>query len=269
MFEAMKRALEKNATATKQSNPPPREVNETPPWGTPSERDFEMLDPAIPGRAIGGHTNWGHFLQPRLNVAGLNVLEIGSRAVNSNGVFRQAFSNAKYIGFDFHAGQNVDVVGDAHKLSEYFEEEYFDGVVSSAVFEHLAMPWIVAEEISKLLKIGGLVFVETHFSYSMHEMPWNFFQFSHKGLEALFNESLGFDVIESGVSNPLIGRFSQAADSYLIGQPVRNLYCHAGYLGRKARPQTKQGSGPFDWRSALATVYSNTEYPKNTSRFDG
>jgi 2-polyprenyl-3-methyl-5-hydroxy-6-metoxy-1,4-benzoquinol methylase len=53
----------------------------------------------------------------------------------------------------------VDIVGDAHKLSSYFENgKQFDIVFSSAVFEHFAMPWIVATEIAKILKVGGFVF---------------------------------------------------------------------------------------------------------------
>lgn len=237
-----------------------------PPWGVPSDEDLGLLDSAIPTRKIASHLNWAEYLCPRLDREGMAVLEIGSRAVNSNGVFRRAFSRSDFTGLDFHPGLNVDVVGDAHRLSKYFEPNSIDGVVSSAVFEHLAFPWVVAEEISKITKLGALVFVETHFSFGMHEMPWNFFQFSHKGLEAIFNHRLGFETIEAGVSNPLVGRFSQAADPYLVGEPVRNLYCHAGYLGVKTA-QSEADEGPFDWREALSDVYENTEYPRHTSRF--
>ena len=50
----------------------------------------------------------------------------------------------------------MDVVGDAHKLSSYFHDE-FDLIFSSAVFEHLAMPWRASIEIIKLLKKGGYI----------------------------------------------------------------------------------------------------------------
>ncbi len=243
-------------------------VKQIPPWGEASKKDLKYIDPTIPGRPLAGHTNWGKYLCPLLNRKGLKILEIGSRAVNTNAVMRNAFHKSDYTGFDFHPGPNVDVVGDAHKLTTYFEKNSFDAIVSSAVFEHLAFPWIVAEEIAKLLKPGGIVFVETHFSYSMHEMPWHFFQFSHKALEALFNEHLGFETIESGVENPMIGRFSYGAAEYLVGQQIVNLYCHSGYLGKK-----KTGNIPihpnenFNWRDALGSVYSMTEYPKDTSKF--
>ena len=142
--------------------------------------------------------------------------------------------NAKHVGFDFYPGNNVDVVGDTHKLSTYFEnDEKFDIIYSSACFEHFAMPWLVAIEIYKLLKIGGIVFIETHFSYSSHERPWVFFQFSDLGLKTLFSEALGFECIDAGMSNLIVGRFSSFADTYLKNKPVVCLYCHSEYLGKK------------------------------------
>lgn len=47
-------------------------------------------------------------------------------------------------------------------------------IFSSAVFEHFAMPWQVSIEMIKLLKEGGYLFIETHYSYSGHERPWHF-----------------------------------------------------------------------------------------------
>ncbi len=149
-------------------------------------------------------------------------------------------------------------MGDAHRLSEYFPQgQQFDLIFSSAVFEHLHMPWIVAEEITKLLKIGGHVFVETHFSYIAHERPWNFYQFSDMGLRALFNDGLGYDLVDSGLSNPMAGFFTQHADRYLRHRPVGELYCHSQILCRKREEVTG-----FDWRSvAVDKVVDGTRYP--------
>jgi SAM-dependent methyltransferase len=148
---------------------------------------------------------------------------------------RKRFSSAEYIGFDLYPGPNVDVVGDAHKLSQYFAGQQFDIIYSTAVFEHLAMPWLVAQEIAKLLKTGGIVFVETHFSYSSHERPWHFFQFSDMALKVLFSLALGIECIEAGLSNPMVARFSSLADENLRFMAVRGLYGHSAFLGRKIR----------------------------------
>jgi SAM-dependent methyltransferase len=153
----------------------------------------------------------------------------------------------------------VDVVGDAHRLTSYFGvDEKFDIIYSSACFEHFAMPWVVATEIAKLLKVGGIVFVETHFSFSSHERPWHFFQFSDMALRTLFSGALGFECIESGMSNPMIGRFSSLADEDLRYHPIPGLFCHSEYLGKKVRDVKT-----FDWsRVNLSEVVGETKYPE-------
>jgi hypothetical protein len=204
------------------------------------------------------HQNWRKLLYQLGNKEGLRVLEIGSREVTGPSDARQQFSNAEYVGFDYYAGRNVDIVGDAHRLSSYFkEEERFDLIYTSACFEHFAMPWLVAVEIAKLLKVGGTLFVETHFSFSAHERPWNFFQFSDMGLRVLFSSALGFECIEAGLSNPILGRFSSFADEYLRYTAVPGLYCHSEYLGRKVREIPH-----FDWnRVDVSEVVAGTIYP--------
>jgi methyltransferase family protein len=187
-------------------------------------------------------------------------LELGSREVTGASSARRGFNKATYVGFDYYPGENVDVVGDAHKLSSYFKaEEKFDIVYSSACFEHFAMPWVVAVEIAKMLKVGGLVFVEMHFSFSSHERPWHFFQFSDMALRVLFSNALGFECIETGMSNPIVGRFSSLADGYLRNKPVSGLYCHVEFLGKKVRDV----SG-FEWGAVhLGHVVGDTVYPND------
>ncbi|MEI6508389.1 MAG: methyltransferase domain-containing protein [Bacteroidota bacterium] len=205
------------------------------------------------------HQKWQKYLYEIGNKPGLRILEIGSREVTGESNARKQFANATYVGFDYYAGNNVDVVGDVHKLSTYFKnDEKFDIIYSSACFEHFAMPWIVSTEIAKLLKVGGIVFVETHFSYSLHERPWHFFQFSDMALKTLFSPALGFECIEAGLSNPMIARFSSLADDYLKNMPVAGLYCHSEYLGKKVKDVPD-----FDWKNIdLKDVVGDTKYPE-------
>jgi hypothetical protein len=208
------------------------------------------------------HSKWIDYLSNNFNKKGLRILEIGSRNVTGAN-WRDKFSNADYIGFDFYDGENVDVVGDAHKLSSYFEENIkFDLIFCSAVFEHLHMPWVAAVEIQKLLKIDGFVFVETHFSFSSHERPWNFFQFSEMGLRALFNDALGFKLIDFGLSNPMVGYFSNRSDNYLKFFPVKELYCHSEILCQKVSDVVD-----FSWESVnIDGIVGNSRYPYPVKR---
>jgi hypothetical protein len=120
--------------------------------------DHKFLDPAVPLSKLVAHSNYLQYLTKIGNHNGIKILEVGSREVTGKSDARRRFSNAEYVGFDYYPGPNVDIVGDAHKLSHYFIDKKFDIIYSSAVFEHFAMPWLVATEISKLLKVGGVVF---------------------------------------------------------------------------------------------------------------
>lgn len=222
-----------------------------------SHFDHRYLDPQVPLSNQASHERHLQTLARMGNHAGKRILEIGSREVTGRSVARKIFAQAEYIGFDYYAGANVDVVGDAHRLGDYFAKESFDVIYSRACFEHFAMPWIVAEEIIKLLKPGGVLFVETHFSFSSHERPWHFFQFSDMGLRVLFPEPFGIECLEAGVSNPMIGRFSRLADEYLRYRPIAGLYCHSEFLGRKVCTVDR-----FDWRNqALSALVQETRYP--------
>ena len=221
--------------------------------------DHKFLTNDVPTPANVSHAKWRPYLYKLANKQGLRILEIGSREVTGKSIDRDMFDKATYIGFDYYAGDNVDVVGDVHQLSNYFdEEEKFDLIYTSACFEHFAMPWIVAEEISKLLKVDGYIFVETHFSFSSHERPWHFFQFSDMALRVLFNKNLGFKCLDTGMSNPIVGRFSRFSDSYLRYTPVTGLYCHVEFLGKKVKEVNN-----FDWRTLnLAEELNNSKYPE-------
>lgn len=74
---------------------------------------------------------------------------------------------------------------DAHQMP--FLDNTFDYVYSLAVFEHLHSPWIAAEEIFRILKPGGKVFVLTAFMQHMHGYPHHYFNMTTSGLERIFN----------------------------------------------------------------------------------
>ena len=89
--------------------------------------DSFFLKKDIPMANIASHQNWQAYLYRLGNQPGMRILEVGSREVVGESVARKKFFKAEYIGFDYYPGRNVDVVGDAHKLSSYFDgHEKFD-----------------------------------------------------------------------------------------------------------------------------------------------
>ena len=126
---------------------------------------------------------------------GARVLDIGGRA-RSRVDRSAAFTSGECVVLDILAGDNVDVIGDAHALDRYFPADSFDAVMSVSVFEHLMMPWAVVPQINHVLRPGGIALIATHQTLGMHDMPWDFWRFSDTAWDALFNRHTGFEIIE-------------------------------------------------------------------------
>jgi SAM-dependent methyltransferase len=119
------------------------------------------------------------------------AIEIGTRRWRKEPTHHRLwFPGAeKYIMTDFMAGPDVDVQADAHELSRVFGEGFADLIFAPSVFEHLEKPWIVAEEILKTLKPGGLFWVQTHHTYQLHGYPKDYFRYTADGLKVLFEKA--------------------------------------------------------------------------------
>jgi SAM-dependent methyltransferase len=101
---------------------------------------------------------------------------------------------AEYVGSDFQAGVDVDLVVDAHNMVPAVGESSFDIVITCSTFEHFKYPWLVAHQIMRVLKPGGLLFVQTHQTFPLHSYPHDYYRFTTDALMSLFNPSMGMQV---------------------------------------------------------------------------
>lgn len=129
-----------------------------------------------------------------------SVLEIGSRA-RSGVSRRELFPNCHYVGLDIIEGPNVDIVGDAHRLSRVTAEK-FDFVFSMAVFEHLLMPWKVAIEIARVMNVGGYAYIWAPSTWPPHDEPWDYWRYTKNTWHALFNKYTGFELVGAEYQTP-------------------------------------------------------------------
>ncbi len=90
-------------------------------------------------------------------------------------------------------GAHVDVVGTADRLP--FGDGALACVVSQEVFEHLADPVRAAREVLRVLRPGGLFYLQVPFVIGFHSGPHDYWRFTHKGIEQLLRSS-GFEVLE-------------------------------------------------------------------------
>lgn len=160
-------------------------------WLTHPARDPKLLQDFI------------DFLQAK---PASNVLEMGvcqSRPGNSTMHRVWAHPDANWTGTDFQAGLDVDVVADAHTMSQSFQPNHFDGIISVSVFEHIQYPWIAAAEVAKILKPGGRIFVHVPWMFPYHAYPSDYFRYSKEGLRSLF-EPTGLKVVASDYEAPCV-----------------------------------------------------------------
>lgn len=219
--------------------------------------------PELPRPKFFDHENGVKWILENFDKENLTILEIGAKEVTGSSVIKSRIINAKYIGTDIAPGRNVDFVCDAHELSKFISNNSVDLIYSTSVFEHLYAPWLVAEEISKVLKVGGFVCIETAFNFKSHERPWNFFHMTDLGLKALFNEYLGFETIDSGLDVPIRGRFSLLGPKYLRMKEVYGLMSMSYFVGKKKSEMKKDGNeDKFNWKNANPfLVDESNNYP--------
>ena len=134
------------------------------------------------------------------------VLELGAlqSVVGRSTLHRDWVPHAReFLGTDIEDGPDVDIVADLHRLSEVVGEERFDVILSASTFEHLKYPTLAAHEIMKSLKVGGVLFVQTHQSFPLHAYPSDYFRFSRQALASLFGTEMGFRVVATDHDFPV------------------------------------------------------------------
>jgi SAM-dependent methyltransferase len=125
------------------------------------------------------------------------ILDIGGRARSGVSIKSEWSDWADVTVLDIVDEPDVDICADAHKISEYFDRNMFDAIISISVFEHLAYPMKVVIESEKVLKEGGYFLVHSHQTIGMHDVPWDFWRFSDSAYRALFCNSTGFEVVKT------------------------------------------------------------------------
>ncbi len=98
----------------------------------------------------------------------------------------------KYTAMDIQAFPGIDIVGDV--LAPPLPDSSYDTVLSTHVLEHVQKPWVMVEQIARVLKSGGHCVLMAPFMYPFHADPTDFFRYTEQGMRSLF-ESAGMEII--------------------------------------------------------------------------
>ncbi len=137
-----------------------------------------------------GDVNQILFLRRQLPEVSGPILEIGSKDYGSTSSFRDTYPGNPYVGVDMEAGKGVDHVVDLVEGIGPLQQDHFALVVCCSVLEHVTKPWVMAENITRLARPGGKLYMSVPWVWRYHPYPDDYFRFSFRGVAALFP---GFD----------------------------------------------------------------------------
>lgn len=112
-----------------------------------------------------------------------------------------------YTGVDYeggghsHENEQIDVYYDGKTLP--FENNTFDSIITSEVFEHIFNLEDILKELNRVLKPGGKILITTPFVWDEHEIPNDFGRYTSFGMKALLERN-GFNVVEINKSTNFI-----------------------------------------------------------------
>lgn len=116
----------------------------------------------------------------------------------------------KYVGFDVESHPRVDVVGFNWDLP--FQENEFDALISTQVLEHTAKITETVQEIRRVVKNGGLIYVSVPLTFPEHGIPYDFYRFTRYGLMEVFKD---FEIIEIVPHNGYIATMFRLWNAFL------------------------------------------------------
>lgn len=143
------------------------------------------------------------FITELMQLQAPKVLELGTKRWDPELITHHrhwAPHDALYVMGDIEAGEDVDIVMDAHQLTWLMEDE-IDAFIAVAVWEHLKRPWIAAQEVERVMKKGGICYIQTHMAFPYHGYPDDYTRWTANGLTELF-ESTGLRTVSASHTLP-------------------------------------------------------------------
>lgn len=107
--------------------------------------------------------------------------------------YRYALKDTVYESSDFEQAFDKDSQGKHTYVCDITDipvpDNTFDVVVSTQVIEHVPDPASAILEMSRILKVGGSLYLTAPQISPVHGIPYNFFFFTNIGLKKLFEDS--------------------------------------------------------------------------------
>jgi SAM-dependent methyltransferase len=125
------------------------------------------------------------------------VIDLGGKREKKRGSFHPPEEQARawwYINLDPNASPNIFADVNQTPVSS----GSVDCIICTEVLEHIPDPHACVNEIFRLLRNGGTVFVSVPFIYPIHADPFDFQRFTEDGLRNLFGDFSQVEIFQMG-----------------------------------------------------------------------
>lgn len=135
-----------------------------------------------------------------------------------NKPYKEFFQVDEYIGLEFEGCEydttqtEIEMLYDGKNIP--FEDDYFDSIYCSEVFEHLLNLEEILMELNRVLKIDGKMLISIPFMNEEHPQPIDFARYTSFGIKYLL-EKHGFEVLISEKIPGFFESFLQIWNFYL------------------------------------------------------
>ncbi len=132
------------------------------------------------------------------------VVDIGSLRTEGQEDYadlRPYFTAGAYAGFDMRHGAGVDCVGTIHRLP--LATASVGTVILLDTLEHVLEPLAAMEEVTRVLRPGGVVVMSSHMNFPIHAHPSDYWRFTPMMFDHLMRALASrYVLVQGNVENP-------------------------------------------------------------------
>ena len=135
-----------------------------------------------------------------------------------NKPYEKLFKVDEYVGLDIlesgheNSNKKADVFYDGKIIP--FENNNFDSIFCSEVFEHVFNLEEVIKELNRVLKIDGKILLTMPFVWELHEKPYDFARYTVFGIKSILEKN-GFEILKIEQTTTYIETLAQLKANYL------------------------------------------------------
>lgn len=173
------------------------------------------------------------------------IIEIGAYQVEGQAALinlRSLFPNKSYLGIDVRQGPGVDCVADVEKLPQHTASA--GTVIAMSTFEHVPRFWRGFDEVHRVLRPDGVLFMSCPFHFHIHNHPNDYWRFTPEAFKLLLEhypqKVIGWHGPKTRPSSVWAVAFREECPALSLEQLTR----HQSLVKRYARE-------PLNWRRQL------------------